>query len=208
MVDYVKMPRPMGKNTPPIGDNPTPIKALETLVRDIRELISLSEGVSGFFGTDEKWDELLSGGLRGWLGNTLKASERVIQNARWRANGEALDPNSHALDAEHLYKPLAGVLQLALNQAQSGKGRERHADDKPFIDQPILDIARMLGGMDGHAFQIAKKAQEAARMTRRGHLGAARAELLGVIVYAAAAHILLDERAKAAVADTLATKEA
>ena len=36
------------------------------------------------------------------------------------------------------YQPLANVLQAALDQAQAGKGNQRHANGKPFLEQPII----------------------------------------------------------------------
>lgn len=91
------------------------------------------------------------------------------------------------------YLALAGILQAAHDQAARGKGRERHSDDKAFLDQPIMQIARMLGDTGGHAYQIMKKSQEANRMVKRGQYDAAVAELYGVINYAAAAVLLIRE---------------
>lgn len=88
---------------------------------------------------------------------------------------------------------LRAVLDLAYEQSATGKGKERHANGKPFLRQPILEIARMVG-VGGHTYQICKKAQEATSMANRGELSRAKAELLDVIVYAAAAHILLSEQ--------------
>ena len=87
------------------------------------------------------------------------------------------------------YHALALVLEQALSQAAEGKGHERHGAGKPFDQQPILEIARMLGGVGGHAYQIMKKAQEANRMVERQQHAQAIAELFGVINYAAAAVI-------------------
>lgn len=89
--------------------------------------------------------------------------------------------------------PLAGTLLAALDQAASGKGQERHGGGKPFLEQPIMEIARMLDGTGGHAFQIMKKAQEANRMVGREQYDAAVREYLGVINYAAAAILLIRE---------------
>jgi hypothetical protein len=106
-----------------------------------------------------------------------------------------LEQNAPAImPTEPAFASLAGILQAAHDQAASGKGRERHSDDKPFLDQPIMEIARMLAGIDGHSFQIMKKAQEAARMVRREQFDAAVRELLGVINYAAAAVLLIREQ--------------
>lgn len=87
------------------------------------------------------------------------------------------------------YVPLAKVLQFALNQAQHGKGKERHANDKPFLQQPIMEIGRMVGA--GYNIgQAMKKAQEAMRLPPER----ARAELLGAINYLAAAYLLSEEQ--------------
>ncbi len=91
-----------------------------------------------------------------------------------------------------MYAPLRSVLDAAYSQASSGKGRDRHANGKPFIDQPIMEIGRMVG-MGYQTGQAMKKAQEAGGMAKRGQYEAARAELLGAINYLAAAHILLVE---------------
>ena len=36
------------------------------------------------------------------------------------------------------YEPLARILQAALDQAQCGKGKRLHANDSPFLEQPII----------------------------------------------------------------------
>lgn len=91
------------------------------------------------------------------------------------------------------YEPLARVLGLAYDQSAKGKGKERHANAKPFDRQPILEIARMVG-LGYHTGQIQKKVQEATGMAARGQIDAAKAELLGAIVYAAAAFLYLEEQ--------------
>ena len=89
----------------------------------------------------------------------------------------------------HGYEPLFHILQKALFQAQSGKGKERHAQDKPFIRQPILEIGRMVGH-GSTAGQVIKKTQEAMRLPK----DRAIAELLGAINYAAATILLIQEK--------------
>lgn len=88
------------------------------------------------------------------------------------------------------YEPLLDVLVEALRQAQHGKGKERHANGRPFLDQPIMEIGRMVGP-GFNIGQAIKKGQEAIRLpdTERQV-----AELLGGIVYLAAAVILLREK--------------
>lgn len=87
------------------------------------------------------------------------------------------------------YDPLGRVLLLAYEQAASGKGKERHANSKPFNRQPIMEIARMVG-IGYQLGQAMKKAQEASRLPNER----ARAELLGAINYLAAAYLLLEEQ--------------
>ena len=90
------------------------------------------------------------------------------------------------------YSKLIYVLSAAYHQAAQGKGKERHARDKPFSKQPIMEISRMVG--PGYATgQAMKKLQEAKSMMDRGQFAAAKAEALGAINYAAAFFLLIEE---------------
>ena len=90
------------------------------------------------------------------------------------------------------YAPLWRVLDAAYDQAANGKGKERHANAKPFTAQPIMEIARMVG--PGYQLgQAMKKAQEAGGMIQRGQPDRAKAELLGAINYLAACVLLIEE---------------
>lgn len=100
-----------------------------------------------------------------------------------------------------MYQPLHEVLRAAYQQAASGKGRDRHANGKPFLDQPIMEIGRMVG-VGYQTGQAMKKAQEAGGMVKRDQYGAAQAELLGAINYLAAAYILIGEIAAKQDVDT------
>lgn len=93
----------------------------------------------------------------------------------------------------HPYYPLQKVLDEAHFQASQGKGRERHANDRDFIDQPIMEIGRMCGP-GFNTGQAMKKIQEAMGMLSRGQDDAAIRELLGAINYTASAVILIRER--------------
>ena len=91
------------------------------------------------------------------------------------------------------YEPLKRVLDEAYQQAAGGKGKERHASDgRPFMEQPIMTIARDVGNgfLTGQAI---KKAIEARRINSLRGPGAAKAELLGAIVYLAAAVLRVEE---------------
>ncbi len=87
------------------------------------------------------------------------------------------------------YLPLLRTFLGALEQAAYGKGRERHANDLPFIEQPILTMAQMLDSDAGLAQQVIKKTIEARSLpTKQARIN----ELRGTLVYAAAM-ILFEE---------------
>ena len=93
------------------------------------------------------------------------------------------------------YAALRRVLDAAYDQAANGKGKERHANDKPFTEQPIMEIARMVG--PGYQLgQAMKKSAESFGMIQRGQPDRARAELLGAINCLAACVLLIEEGAK------------
>jgi len=89
------------------------------------------------------------------------------------------------------YENLGRILQGAYDQSAKGKGKHRHANNKPFEKQPIMAIGGMVG-VGGHTYQVCKKAQEATSMVAREEYDAAIAEMRGVIVYAAAAILLIE----------------
>lgn len=91
-----------------------------------------------------------------------------------------------------MYAPLYRVLMLAYQQSAFGKGKDRHANDKPFMQQPIMEITRM-HGLGFTTGQAAKKGQEAVGMANRLEHEAAKRELLGAMVYLAAAYLYVDE---------------
>lgn len=96
-------------------------------------------------------------------------------------------------DAKRGYEPLFETLYEAAFQASTGKGKERHAGGKAFIDQPIFTIARE----HGLAFltgQAAKKLGESHTLLSIFDENRAITELYGAIVYTAAAIILLKEQ--------------
>jgi hypothetical protein len=87
------------------------------------------------------------------------------------------------------YLALAAVLQAAMDQAQMGKGKERHANGRDFLEQPIMEIGRMVG--PGYQIgQAMKKGQEAMRLPTTEQKVA---ELMGAINYLAAAVLLIRE---------------
>lgn len=93
------------------------------------------------------------------------------------------------------YEMLRDEFVAAVEQASGGKGKERHANDQPFYQQPILVITRLL---EGHpcaalAYQIIKKTIEAGRLVELRGADAAVAETYGVMNYAGAMAIRLKE---------------
>ena len=91
------------------------------------------------------------------------------------------------------YEKLDAVLARALDQAAYGKGKERHANGLPFDQQPICQGGRRFGP-GCLIYQAWKKAHETPVLLQMDN-GKERAirELLGVINYAAAAIIVLQE---------------
>ena len=93
------------------------------------------------------------------------------------------------------YTALRNVLDEAFKQASAGKGAERHANGKPWTEQPIFTIAGQVG--DGfNVGQVIKKVQEAQQMAARGEHSKAQHEVLGAIVYAASLHVLWGQEVK------------
>jgi hypothetical protein len=92
------------------------------------------------------------------------------------------------------YSPLWDQLNAAANQAAHGKGKERHGNGKPWLDQTMF----MVIGIAGIGFalgQALKKTIEGCGMLARDQHDAARQEFLGAIVYlAGACHVLGDVR--------------
>lgn len=87
------------------------------------------------------------------------------------------------------YEPLARVFQDAMQQAATGKGRDRHAyGQEPFTKQLIFEIDNRLSGRGAYPLgQAVKKIYESRRLDAQ----AAQEELLGALVYIAAAVIEL-----------------
>lgn len=80
------------------------------------------------------------------------------------------------------YDELAIILRDAFLQASEGKGRERHANDLPFDQQPMQTLSDVFDSDKGMAFQVVKKLREGLDMPEFDRL---ERELLGSIVYTA-----------------------
>lgn len=93
------------------------------------------------------------------------------------------------LEAEEGYAELATVLDAALEQAQGGKGKERHAGaGQAFEDQQIVQLGEWLNSTAFAVGQACKKSIESSRLPA----DRAKAELLGAINYLAAAYIQIE----------------
>ena len=88
------------------------------------------------------------------------------------------------------YHTLQSVLTNALDQAAKGKGKERHANNLPFHQQPIMWIEEHFP--DYQLGQAVKKVHESQNMQP----DAAIREILGAINYLAAKIITIQKRQK------------
>jgi len=104
----------------------------------------------------------------------------------------AFEPTPDDTAAPDPYAPLREFLDGALERATAGKGHQRHANGgrefsresmlvRPFLEQPILGIPRLLGSPDFLMGQIIKKGLEARGLEPE----AAMRECLDIANYAA-----------------------
>lgn len=98
----------------------------------------------------------------------------------------------HWIRAVPGYDDLFNVLALAYDQAARGKGKERHANDQPFDQQPLMRYADSFG--TGFLLgQATKKLEESQGLS----FGADIKEILGAIVYSSAAVLHLEKEMQA-----------
>ena len=127
----------------------------------------------------------------------------ILPSSEWSptiGKPEAANSDGH-MDAQGMwhcprdpYTTLRTILDAAFAHAATGKGKERHARDLPFDEQPMMEITRGVG--PGFPLgQAAKKTGEAMGMIERGQYGAAEAECLGAINYLAGAVAWMREQA-------------
>ena len=90
------------------------------------------------------------------------------------------------------YEELHRVFIEAYHQASLGKGDERHGHPGGFGKQTLMTDLRLVG-LGGPVYQIRKKALEAMHLAEKGNTAAARRDLYGVMVYAAAIIMHLEE---------------
>lgn len=114
----------------------------------------------------------------------MSQAEAAPAYARRDPNG-SISVTGYAYDG---YRPLIDVLVRALDQAAIGKGRERHANDLPFLQQPMQMHCDALKTNAGLVYQVCKKMGEAQSMDPEKAVH----EMLGAIVYAAGAILWLE----------------
>lgn len=99
------------------------------------------------------------------------------------------------LRVEQGYETLAEAMQAALDQAQTGKGKERHANERPFPAQTLMNNTRAVG--TGYSCgQAMKKAEELHGMVQRGEYASAIEECYGAAIYLLATALYIEELAE------------
>lgn len=160
----------------------------------LKELDELSKKDAEQVATHDEFEQDLQKAIEANRGRADESALYAAKAVEYAAKAADTDP--YATVHVGGYDDLRMILDLALDQAASGKGRNRHAVGpvgfRPWADQPILANARQVGP-GGPAMQVMKKVQEAVTMAGNGNLSAAQQEALGAIVYAAALFKLLRE---------------
>lgn len=123
-------------------------------------------------------------------------NERNEESRYYKNRFEVVEDDSKQLKVDKFkeedssYSSLKRVLDMAYDQASSGKGKERHANNDSFESQPICQIPRYQGSIDFVTGQAIKKCLE---VTKLPTVEAKVRELLGAINYIAAGIIVLQE---------------
>lgn len=130
-----------------------------------------------------------------WARGDMDAGPREGRNDDGEWAEKPCPQLAQAGQVSNLYAGLHGVLSDAYHQAAGGKGKERHATNEPFEDQPIMVITRLLADhpVSALGYQAIKKTVEAGRLHRTKGPDAAIRELHGAINYIAAMVIRVRE---------------
>lgn len=94
------------------------------------------------------------------------------------------------------YKELKNKFDCALEQAQGGKGKERHAKEgQYFEDQVMCEVQRLLVDhpLGGLAYQVIKKTIESGRLYQNKGANAALEDVYGAMNYLGGMAILYEE---------------
>ena len=147
------------------------------------KLIGLGGNKRGSLDTEEKNRDLDPNGC-GECQEPVNSFKHNEDNVAVEGLGDPGKLTYSSLSDVSGYEDLRRVLEMAYNQAARGKGKARHADGRAFVDQPIMLIQEMIGPGFGLG-QACKKLQESQRLD----WSQAQNELLGAIVYIAAAYL-------------------
>lgn len=180
-----------------VQEYPAEVRAHNAQKKDIPKTLNPSEAVLGFAAWLTTRDEVTKMSARhdsGVIADLVKefCSAQGLEDisAAWPDNLEPMEEAGHKGDG---YDSLRAIYAQALEQAQGGKGLERHANGLPFDQQPICQGGRRFG-VGCLVYQAWKKSHETpALLTMDNGKERAVRELLGVINYAAAAIIVLQE---------------
>lgn len=132
------------------------------------------------------------------------ANKKLILNSCWGKMGAipvggvlGSGENDSLVKVRKGYTGLLNILVEALNQAQQGKGAERHnlGGDLPFEKQRMQSISELVGSVDGMSYQACKKITEGVNLPT---LERQVAELLGAINYIAGMIVFLRKKAQTA----------
>lgn len=120
-------------------------------------------------------------------------AEAVSNVAASTASPTDEDRNSALVDVLPGYESLWRELRSALDQAQKGKGKERHnqGGTLPFDEQRMQQISRLIDSPDGMVYQACKKVVEGVKLPT---IERQAAELHGAINYIAGIIIFLRMR--------------
>lgn len=153
-----------------------------------REAEDVESGIVGFLGFDaftkEEYDEAVKRAFG--KSKIFGVANAAVTGLFGDVAHDKKSTRVRGTTVDFPYAPLYDVLMDAYSQSASGKGKERHGNDLPFVEQPIMKIAEEhgLGFLTG---QAVKKLGEAHKLLELKGTDAAQAEILGAIVYSAAA---------------------
>jgi len=169
-----------------IGPNGSIIEAVQQLQDEVQKEIDVWFKTGIALGVDTPVAEQLPIRAR-----ELMQELQDLKDGAWVYLDENEDTTESRDPGSGEYQSLRRVLDLALDQAANGKGKERHANEgEPFEKQKICEIARRVG----LAFPIGQAIKKAEESVRLG-LDAGIRENLGAIKYLAAAVIVMEETA-------------
>ena len=141
-----------------------------------KEQLHFDDGTTIFPRRESKGEVMSDGHYRELM--TAIPDDKIIRALR----DNAVAKQERQIPVATGYEPLYHVLMEALDQAQSGKGAERHANGLPFLEQPIFTEARECGTAF-LAGQARKKIREALHCADDER---AIKDWIGAIVYTAA----------------------